>query len=79
MRQEHQYGAVRLSLFLRYHLVYVCPPTILWILMAHHMPRVSLKRYRPIPRRGWDFYIPGQSVQVDVKRLKLGLGRLSTS
>lgn len=76
VRQERQYGAVRLSLFLqRYHQVYVSLPTILRILKAHHVPRVSLKRYRPGPRRRRDLTIPGHSVQVDVKYLKLGSGR----
>jgi transposase InsO family protein len=31
-----------------------------------------MKRYRPGPRRRRDFTVPGQSVQVDVKHLKLG-------
>ncbi len=76
VRQERQYGAVRLSLFLqRYHQIYVSPPTILRILKAHRVPRVSLKRDRPGPRRRKDFHIPGQSVQVDVKHLKLSSGR----
>lgn len=67
---------MRLSLFLqRYHQVYVSPPTILRILKTHRVPPVSLKRYRPGPRRRRDFHIPGQSVQVDVKHLKLGSGR----
>ena len=35
-----------------------------------------LKRYRPGPRRRRDIRVPGQSVQVDVKHLKLGSGRL---
>ena len=52
VRRERQYGALRLSLFLqRYHNVYVSAPTIHRILRRHRMPRVSLKRYRPGPRR----------------------------
>lgn len=39
------------------------------------MPRVPLKRYRPGPRRR-EIRVPGQSVQVDVKHLKLGARRL---
>jgi hypothetical protein len=31
-----------------------------------------LKRYRPGPRRRREIHVPGQSVQVDVKHLKLG-------
>ena len=56
--------------------MYVSPPTIARILKQHPMPRVSLKRYRPGPRRRRELRIPGQSVQVDVKHLKLGSGRL---
>ena len=52
------------------------PPTIYRVLKEHHVPRVSLKRYRPGPRRRRDIRVPGQSVQVDVKHLKLGSGRL---
>lgn len=77
LRHERQYGALRLSLFLRrYHQVYVSPPTIARILKRHRVPRVSLKRYRPGPRRRRELRIPGQSVQVDVKHLKLVSGRL---
>ena len=62
-----------ISLFLqRYHQVYVSPPTIQRILKRHRVPRVSLKRYRPGPRRRREIHVPGQSVQVDVKHLKLG-------
>jgi transposase InsO family protein len=72
LRQERQYGVVRLSLFLhRYHQVYVSPPTIYRILKEHRVPRVSQKRYRPGPTRRRDLHVPGQSVQVDVKHLKL--------
>ena len=39
------------------------------------MPRVSLKRYRPGPKRKREFTVPGQSVQVDVKHVKLESGR----
>ena len=35
------------------------------------MPRVSLKPYRPGPRRRREIHVPGHSVQVDVKYLKL--------
>ena len=77
LREERQYGVKRLSMFLaRYHQVYVSPPTIYRVLKEHHVPRVSLKRYRPGPRRRRDIRVPGQSVQVDVKHLKLGSGRL---
>jgi transposase InsO family protein len=77
VRQERQYGAVRLSYCLaRYHQVYVSPPTIHRVLKAHRVPRVSLQRYRPGPRRRREIRIPGQSVQVDVKALKLRQGRL---
>lgn len=77
LRQERQYGVVRLSLFLRrYYQVYVSPPTIYRVLKEHRMPRVSLKRYRPGPRRRRELLIPEQSVQVDVKHLALGSGRL---
>jgi transposase InsO family protein len=77
LREERQYGVKRLSMFLaRYHQVYVSPPTIYRVLKEHHVPHVSLKRYRPGPRRRRDIRIPGHSVQVDVKHLKLGSGRL---
>lgn len=77
IRREREYGAVRISLFLqRYHGVYVSPPAILRILRDNHMPKVSLKRFRPGPRRQREVQIPGQSVQVDVKHLKLSSGRL---
>ena len=33
-----------------------------------HVPRVSLKRYRPGPRRRRDIRVPGQSVQVDYQK-----------
>jgi transposase-like protein len=73
VRRQRQYGPLRISLFLqRYHQVYVSPPTIQRILKRHRVPRVSLKRYRPGPRRRREIPIPGQSVQVDVKHLKLG-------
>lgn len=77
LRRERQYGVVRLSLFLqRYYQVYVSPPTIYRVLREHRAPRVSLKRYRPGPRRRRELVIPGQSVQVDVKHLTLNSGRL---
>lgn len=41
----------------------------------HGVPRVSMKRYWPGPRRRREFTVPGQSVQVDVKHLKLGSRR----
>ncbi len=73
VRRQRQYGPLRISLFLqRYHQVYVSPPTIQRILKRHRVPRVSLKRYRPGPRRRREIHVPGQSVQVDVKHLKLG-------
>lgn len=40
------------------------------------MPRVSQKRFRPGPERRREIAVPGQSVQVDVKHLRLGSGRL---
>jgi transposase InsO family protein len=77
VRQERQYGVVRLSLFLRrYHQVRISPPTIYRILKAHRIPRVSLKRYRPGPRRRPELKVPGQSVQVDVKHIRLESGRV---
>jgi transposase InsO family protein len=76
LRRERRYGAVRLSLYLqRYYQVYLSPPTILRILREHHMPKVSWKRYRPRPRRRPELRIPGQSVQVDVKHIRMGSGR----
>jgi transposase InsO family protein len=76
LREERRYGVRRLSMYLaRYHHVYVSPPTIYRILKEHHMPRVSLKRYRPGPRRRRDIREPGRSVQIDVKHLKVGSGR----
>jgi transposase InsO family protein len=72
VRRERQYGPLRISFFLqRYHQVYVSAPTIYRILKQHRVPRVSLKRYRPGPRRRREVQVPGQSVQVDVKHLKL--------
>jgi len=63
VRQQRQYGPLRLSLFLqRYHQVYVSAPTIHRTLKRHRVPRVSLKRYRPGPRRRREIHIPGQSV-----------------
>jgi hypothetical protein len=53
----------------------VSVPTIYKILKRHHVPRVSFKRYRPGPRRRRGLAHAGQSVQVDVKHLKLGAGR----
>jgi transposase InsO family protein len=76
IRQERQYGPRRICLYLRrYHQTYVSPNTIFKILKRHHAPRVSLKRYRPGPRRRREFERPGQSVQVDVKHLQLDAGR----
>jgi len=73
VRRERQYGPLRISFFLqRYHQVYVSAPTIHRILKQHRVPRVSLKRYRPGPRRRRQILVAGQSVQVDVKHLKLG-------
>src|SRR5215510_9700611 len=73
IRRERQYGPLRIRFFLEgYHQVYVSAPTIYRILKQHRVPRVSLKRYRPGPRRRRDFHVPGQSVQIDVKHLKLG-------
>jgi transposase InsO family protein len=73
IRRERQYGPLRISFFLqRYHNVYVSAPTIHRILKRRRMPHVSRKRYRPGPRRRREFHVPGQSVQVDVKHLKLG-------
>jgi transposase-like protein len=77
LRQERQYGAVRLSLLLRrYHQTCVSPTAIPRILREHRMPPVSLKRFRPGPTRPREILVPGQSVQVDVKHLKLETGRL---
>jgi transposase InsO family protein len=73
VRAERQYGPIRICLYLqRFHQVYVSVPTIYKILKRHGVPRVSMKRYRPGPRRRREFSVPGQSVQVDVKHLKLG-------
>src|SRR5215470_13523331 len=73
VRAERQYGPIRICLYLqRFHQVYVSVPTIYKILKRHGVPRVSMKRYRPGPRRRREFTAPGQSVQVDVKHLKLG-------
>lgn len=76
-RAEKQYGAQRLSYYLqRYHEVYISVPTIRRILREHQVPRISLKRFRPGPRRRKEVATPGQSVQVDVKHVKLTSGRL---
>jgi transposase InsO family protein len=73
VRAERQYGPIRICFYLqRFHQVYVSIPTIYKILKRHGVPRVSMKRYRPGPRRRREFTVPGQSVQVDVKHLKLG-------
>ncbi len=73
IRRERQYGPLRISFFLqRYHNVYVSAHTIHRILKRHRVPHVSRKRYRPGPRRRRELHVPGQSVQVDVKHLKLG-------
>src|SRR5712692_7509540 len=64
---------IRICFYLqRFHQVYASVPTIYKILKRHGVPRVSMKRYRPGPRRRREFTVPGQSVQVDVKHLKLG-------
>jgi transposase-like protein len=76
IRHERQYGPIRICLFLqRYHQVYVSVPTIYKILKRHRVPRVPFKRYRPGPRRRRELTQVGQSVQVDVKHLKLAAGR----
>lgn len=73
VRRDRPYGPLRISLFLaRYHNVYVSTPTIHRILRRHRVRRVSLKRYRPGPRRRREIHVPGQSIQVDVTHLKLG-------
>ena len=73
IRRERQYGPLRISFFLeRYHNVYVSGHTIHRILKRHRLPHVSRKRYRPGPRRRRELHVPGQSIQVDVKHLKLG-------
>jgi IS30 family transposase len=72
VRHERQYGPIRICFFLqRYHQVYVSVPTIYKILKRHRVPRVSFKRYRPGPRRRRELTVAGQSVQVDVKHLKM--------
>lgn len=68
------FGISRSQFYVRLR-TYVSSPTVLRILRAHHVPRVSLKRYRPGPRRRHNPTIPGQSVQIDVKHLKVGSGR----
>src|SRR2546425_3356737 len=73
IRRERQYGPLRISFFLeRYHNVYVSGHTIHRILKRHRVPHVSRKRYRPGPRRRRELHVPGHSIQVDVKHLKLG-------
>lgn len=68
LRRELQYGAGRLSYFLkRYRQVFVSAPTILRVFRENQVPRVTLKRHRP---RWRDILVPGQSVQVDVRFLK---------
>ena len=65
VRRQRQYGPLRISFFLqRYHQVYVSPPTIQRILKRDRVPQVSLKSYRPGPRRRREIHVPGQSVQV---------------
>jgi hypothetical protein len=39
------------------------------------VPRVSLNRHRPGPKRRREFERPGPSVQVDVKHLRFDAGR----
>lgn len=70
LREERRYGAVRMSLYLqRHYQVHVSRATILKIFRRHHVSRVSLKRYRPGPRRQTEgpLPVPGRSVQMDVK------------
>lgn len=67
----------RLSHYLqRYHQVYLSVPTIRRILREHQVPKVSLKRFRPGPKKRRQIQTPGQSVQVDVKHVRLTSGRL---
>jgi transposase InsO family protein len=76
IRHERQYGPRRICLYLRrFHQTYVSPNTIFKVLKRHHVPRVSLKRYRPGSKRRREFERPGQSVQVDVKHLRFDAGR----
>lgn len=77
IRAEKACGAQRLSYYLqRYHEVYLSVPTIRRILREHQVPRISLKRYRPGPKKRREISSPGQSVQVDVKHVKVTSGRL---
>ncbi len=77
VRQERHYGAAKLSLFLRrYYGVYVSQPTIYRIFREHKVPKIALKRYRPGPKRRREITIPGKSVQVDVKHVKMTSGRV---
>ena len=72
VRHERQHGPICICLCLqRYHQVYVSVPTIYNILKRPRVPHVSFKRYRPRPRRRREPTKVGQSVQVDVKHLKL--------
>jgi transposase InsO family protein len=76
IRREREYGPLRISFFLqRYHNAYVSAPTIHRILKRLRVPQVSRKRFRPGPRRRRELRVPGHSVQVDVKHLKLGSRR----
>ena len=76
VRAERQYGTQRISYYLqRYHDIYLSTPAIARILREHRVPKVSLKRYRPGPKRRPELTVPGQSVQVDVKHIKLSSGR----
>jgi hypothetical protein len=73
VRAERQNGPIWICLYLqRFHHVYVSVPTIYKIPQAAWSARVSMKRYRPGPRRRREFTVPGQSVRVDVQHLKLG-------
>jgi len=52
IREECRYGAPRTSLYLqRHYRAYVSPTTILKISHRHHIGRISLKKYRPVPNQ----------------------------
>jgi hypothetical protein len=52
IREERRYGAIRVSLYLQRHYhAYVSPTTILKIFHRHHVGRISLKEYRPVPNQ----------------------------
>ena len=72
VRKERGYGAIRLSYHLeRYHAVYVSPATIHRIFRANKLPPTSQKRFRPGPKKRRPVTVPGRSVQVDVKHIRL--------